>query len=130
MREQIDRLTPVALRRGAFGAALAVVLFLMLRPVQEVSSSNDKIDHALVFAALMALGLWARIPWGWLFAGLSPYAVLTEVLQATATSARHGDPRDVVADLLGLAVALAIGQLVAGLRRARRASSDPVRPPG
>jgi hypothetical protein len=117
----------LTLRRVVFAVALVVVLVLMLRPVQEVSSSNDKADHLLVFAFLAVLGLWAAVGTPGLVAGLTGYAVLTEVLQARATSDRHGDPVDVLADLLGVALGVL---LVVGLRKARRASSDRARRPG
>ena len=115
------------LRRTVFLLALVVVLVLMLRPVQEVSSSSDKLDHAMVFAALAVVGTWARVePWR-LVVGLAVYGALTEVLQSVATTRRQGDPLDFVADLVGI---LVIAVVVLVVRRARAASIGPARPRG
>lgn len=115
----------LVIRRTAFAALLGFVLFLMLRPVQEVSTSNDKIDHVVVFVVITLVGVWAALRLRWLVPGLAAYAVLTEVLQGTVTTARHGDPRDLVADVVGI---LLVALLVLVLRRVRRASNGP-RPP-
>ena len=109
------------LRRGVFALALVVVTVLMLRPVSDVSSSNDKVDHLIVFGALTLLGLWARVSPLLLMLGLTGYAVLTEVAQATLTSSRRGDPRDVLADVIGVLLVLGSVRL---FRTVRGASTD------
>lgn len=119
---------PVVLRRTTFAAALAVVMFLMLRPAQEVSTSNDKFDHLIVFGVLAALGLWARVRPVWLVAGLAAYAVLTEVLQATVTTSRFGDPKDALADMVGVLLVVGAYAAIARIRTVRGASSAPRRP--
>lgn len=117
----------LVVRRTAFLLALVVVLALMLRPVQEVSSSNDKIDHVAVFVALTVLGAWSQVQLRWLVPGLITYGAVTEVLQAQVTSDRHGDPMDLVADAAGV---LATALIVLAFRRVRAASSGPGRPHG
>lgn len=94
----------LTLRRVLFAAALVFVTVQMLRPVPDVSSSNDKFDHVFVFAALTVLGWFAAVRWRHLVPGLVVYAVATEVMQATLTSNRHGDPLDVLADVVGIVV--------------------------
>lgn len=120
----------LALRRMAFAAALIVTTVLMLVPSPGTATSNDKTDHLLVFGTLTLLGAWALIPTRWLVPGLIAYAALTELLQATVTQSRHGDLLDVAADSLGIVIGLLVAAVIANLRTARRASSDPSRPPG
>lgn len=115
------------LRQAAFATALVVTTVLMLVPSPGTASSNDKVDHVLVFATLTLLGAWAMVPTRWLVPGLIAYAALTELLQAAATEVRHGDLLDVAADLVGIAVGVLIA---AAFRRARRASSDRDQRPG
>ena len=113
------------LRRLAFGAALAVTTVLMLVPSPGTASSNDKVDHVLVFATLTLLGAWAMVPTRWLVPGLIAYAALTELLQAAATEVRHGDLLDVAADLVGIAVGVLIAGLIVRYNKARYRRARP-----
>ena len=74
-----------------------------------------------------------------LLGGLTAYAAATEVLQGLLPINRHADPRDLVADiagvLVGLAVELGVGATALAALRARltgvgRGGRCPCRPPG
>lgn len=108
----------ILLARLAFAAALGVVTWLMLTPIPEgTPQPNDKVTHLIVFGLLALLGRAARIPWLPLVLGVAVYAVLTETLQATLTTTRMGDPRDAVADWVGLAIGSALAAAVERLTR-------------
>jgi VanZ family protein len=76
---------------------------------------------------LALAGRWARVPWVALAAGLAAYAATTEVLQSLLPVNRHGDVRDWLADLAGVAIGAAVSLLLA--RAARRGAPSPSRPP-
>ena len=64
----------------------------------------DKVVHALLFAALAGT---ARLRFGGLrsaLAAVAAYAVVSELVQGLLLSTRSGDPYDVVADLVGVAL--------------------------
>lgn len=131
---------PIVVRQLAFAAAMVLVTVMMLMPSPGTTTSNDKVDHVLVFAVLALLGAWAEVPYRWLVPGLAAYAVFTELLQAVGTEVRHGDVLDVAADLVGIGAGLLVAAAIARWRRARYqrdrlrtarpASSDPVPPRG
>jgi len=101
-------LSPRALRICAVAAVVAI-LVLALWPTSEsmpLHTAWDKADHVAAFAALTILGLraWPSCPLR-VLSGMFLYGVLIEVLQAF-TSWRRGDWRDVVADVVGLALGI------------------------
>ena len=101
--------------RAVFGAALLGVFMLALLPVApvvHVFSWQDKLEHAMAFAALMLLG---GVAWSVarrrVAAGLLVYGAAIEAAQGLTTW-RVADPRDWLADALGVALgALLIGAL-------------------
>lgn len=104
--------------RLLFLAALPLMFWLALRPapdIVQVVSWQDKIEHALLFAALALLGRtgWPQRP-GMLALGLLAYGAAMEVAQSF-TAYRVGDPLDWLADAAGLLVLLP-----AVMRRPRR----------
>jgi len=111
---------PLPLRLAAFGSAVAVLMWLSLAPVSELPGVTfwDKAQHALAYFVLTGLGLTLfptramRIV-GFVF-GLG---IGIEVAQALGHAGRQGDWHDVVANSLGLV--LALGVFVA-VRRVRR----------
>lgn len=112
------------------GTAVAALgdLLAALIPWHDASdtgeSSNDKLVHAALFGA-WAFSLrrgWPSTSPLWLIAGLSSFAVLTEVLQ-TQIPGRTADLADGIADLGGAALGLALGGLT--LLRQNRALSRP-----
>ena len=80
------------------------------------SSTNDKAGHLLTFAALALSGRWAGVPVLALLGGLTAYAAATEVLQAVLPINRHGDPRDLLADIVGVLLGLALSWALAHVR--------------
>ncbi len=114
---QWNRVTP-GLARTVFAVLLLWSLILLLRPGDPVgpSSVDDKIGHLLTFAALALAGRWAGLPALGLLVGLTAYAAITEVLQAVLPINRHGDLRDLAADVGGVLAGLALGWAVARWR--------------
>lgn len=98
-------------------------------PGEDLPSSpvSDKLEHAAIFAVLALTARFAGLRTVGVAVGLASYAVVSEVLQSTLPINRDGDWHDLVADSIGIAVGL-VGWAV--LRRARRSSSAPGRPPG
>jgi VanZ family protein len=106
---------PLGLRLALYALAVAVLLYLCLAPSRELPQVNvwDKAEHAAAWLVLAGLGL-LLFPRRVVAIGLFAVAVgvLVELLQATPLIARDADVRDVLADSVGVAVALAIGRLV------------------
>ena len=82
----------------------------------------DKLVHVVVFGAVLWAGRRAGLPDRVLVPVLVVHAVVSELVQATLLPGRSGDPADVAADLVGVAVVA-----VAGRRWNRRRGSRPER---
>jgi hypothetical protein len=79
----------------------------------------DKVVHVVMFAVPAAIGVLARLrPW---LVGLvlAVHAPVSEVVQHLWIPTRSGDPWDVVADWVGVALGLAVGRLVVTRRSSR-----------
>ncbi len=85
----------------------AYLLFLPSPPDAPMFPQADKLVHAAIFGAPSLTGLIAGLPRRGLVIGLALYAVASEVVQHVFLSDRGGDPRDVAADLAGIALAVA-----------------------
>lgn len=116
-----------ALLRTAFVAALIGAFVLALLPAPDTPrlvSWQDKIEHAVLFFALMVLGAAAwRERVAVIAAGLLGYGAAMELAQAL-TDYRFGDSADWLADALGVAA----GLFAIGARRAwkrRRGAAGP-----
>lgn len=108
------------LLRFAFIVTLIGVFWLAIMPAPDVVRIvewQDKIEHAVLFAALALLGVsaWPRAPLR-LGLFLLAYGAAIEVAQ-TWTGYRFGDPWDWLADAAGLLVLLPFA-----VRRRREAS--------
>lgn len=79
----------------------------------------DKVVHAAVFLAPALLGLLAGARPAVLAPLLIAHAVVSELVQQFALPGRGGDPWDAVADIVGVAIGMALGSAL--LLRARRA---------
>jgi VanZ family protein len=104
----------------AFGCALVVQCWALYTPSPPSASTGlplDKAVHLLLFAGVGLLGALAGIPARWLLLGLVLQAVLSELAQGAWLSERGADGWDVVADLVGAILGVAIG-----VRLARRSS--------
>jgi VanZ family protein len=78
----------------------------------------DKVVHAVVFGAVLWAGVRCGIRVLPLTAVLLLHAVLSELIQATLLPNRSGDPADVLADGLGVLIALVIVQRPRAISRA------------
>ena len=67
----------------------------------------DKVVHGIVFALPVLLAGAARLPrWRWLAVALAVHAPVSELIQHTVLPHRSGDPLDVLADLVGVGLAV------------------------
>lgn len=104
-------------RRWARWAAVAAVMLQLAvlywpRPPSVPSGGLplDKVAHLVVFALPVVALSAAGAPRRWVAAVMVGHAVASELAQQALLARRSGDPADVVADLIGVAV----GALVAG----------------
>jgi hypothetical protein len=88
-------------------AAFAFAMAIAPTPPQLVDIW-DKLQHMLAFAVLAGLAAMAypRFPALKLFAGLSAFGAIIEVVQAIPQLHRDSDPMDWVADTIAVGVAL------------------------
>lgn len=96
---------------GALGVALlvqAVVLYAPQGGGDPPFPNADKVVHLAVFFVPALLALAARLPARGVVALLGVHAVVSEVVQGVVLAGRSGDPLDVVADLAGVALAVAV----------------------
>lgn len=70
---------------------------------------TDKLLHAAIFAAPAFCAVMAGLRWWLVGILLAAQAVVSELVQALALVERSGDPWDLVADLVGLAAGLLLG---------------------
>ncbi len=98
-----------------FGGVLLLSLLAFFTPGPDLPAGpdiSDKAEHAAIFVVLALTGRLAGLGAGRLGAGLVGYAVVSEVLQAVLPIHRDGDWHDVVADVVGVGVGLALVALV------------------
>jgi hypothetical protein len=109
------------LARTVFALLLGVSLVMFLTPGDEVPQQgpDDKVVHALIFVVLAGAGRWAATPWAPLGLGLVAYAAVTETLQALLPIDRHGDVRDLLADVSGVLLGLVLSCVASRVGRAR-----------
>lgn len=110
---------------------LAVVVQLVALYLPDPPSGGgvpgmDKVVHAVIFLAPALAGVLAGLRPVVLAPLLIAHAAVSEVVQHVALPGRGGDPWDAVADIVGIAVGLAIGAALllrmGGDRPAARAS--------
>ena len=79
-------------------------------------SGFDKLEHALVYAVLTLwfTGLVARRQYTLVVLGLAALGLSLEFLQHAMQRGRTGDPWDMVANVLGIAVGAALGTWLTG----------------
>ena len=105
--------------RIAFAVSVAAQLAVLYWP-RTVGAGGlphlDKVVHAAVFAAVAATGLLAWAPQrrvvAVVLAALVAHAAASEVVQAVVLPGRSGDVRDVVADLVGVALGVLVTRRV------------------
>lgn len=95
---------------GLFLLALSTVSIFALAPPPAIPQPFhlwDKLQHGIAYAALAWLGGMAFPSRHLLLiCGLILHGAAIEVMQAALTSTRHGDPRDWLADCMGIAIGL------------------------
>lgn len=104
------RLTPWW--RAALLLLLCVITLLALSPAppQQFDLGWDKLNHVAAFATLAVVALWGRCGSLWRVGGaLLAYGGLIEVLQSY-TPNRTGEWPDLLADGVGIALGLVLGQ--------------------
>jgi hypothetical protein len=100
-------------RWAPFVVAVTVNLLVLYWP-RQVSGAQlfpgvDKVVHVGVFALVALTGVRARVPLRWLAGALVIHAVSSELVQHWLLPRRSGDPGDVVADLVGVGLGMALG---------------------
>lgn len=114
--------SPLARRYGAaaFALWLLAILFLSLAPAEATLAPElwgDKVRHALAYFVLTGLGLLAFGPRWTLLVGVLVLGAGVEAAQATMGFGRSGEWADLVANLSGEALAVALWLVVTRLRR-------------
>jgi hypothetical protein len=92
-----------------FAGALLLSMLVLFSPGDQMPSGPwwaDDVVHASVFALLAGTGRMLPVRWSVLAAGLVGYAALTELVHTVAPLHRSGSVWDVLADLVGLGLAL------------------------
>jgi hypothetical protein len=95
-------------RRWIFIAALVGHLTALYWPRTVTAGEGlplDKPVHAVLFGAVLWTGTRAGLSLPWTAAALAGHAVVSEVVQQDLMAHRTGDPQDLLADLVGLALA-------------------------
>ncbi|MPV38972.1 VanZ family protein [Georgenia subflava] len=114
---------PAAARPGTrarilLGVAVALQLLVLYAPrLPDVGPTDvpglDKLGHAVVFAAVTLTGLRAGLRPGLVIGFGLAHAVVSEVLQHAVLPGRSGDPFDVLADVVGVALGLILARRIA-----------------
>lgn len=111
---------PRPLRLVLYAVATAILLAMCLVPQQDLPTAHfgDKIEHSIAWFVLTMTGLLLSHHRPRAIAAFAiGVGVAVELLQATLGFGRHGDWRDLVADALGVVVALALYAVIQRLRR-------------
>ena len=109
-----------ALSRGTFAVVVLVSLAVLFAPASDVPGAPpgvDKLVHGLLFLALALTGRWAGIGRSLLGPALVGYAVVSELVQGLTPLERSASVGDLLADVVGVLVGLALWGL-AGRRPA------------
>ncbi|SPA40324.1 conserved hypothetical protein [Cupriavidus taiwanensis] len=116
----VPTLTPLRWRLLFWASAAAVLALSLMPPTQPLPTTGwDKANHALGFALLGLLGARAYAARGWLlWLGLVAYGGVIELLQGQ-TGYREADWLDLLADMVGVAAAMALVWLVRRLSAPR-----------
>ncbi len=108
-----------------FGVALLVqvwALYVPSAPSVDTGLPLDKVVHAALFALVTWLGL--RLGYRWIIPAMVAQAALSELVQSWFLPQRSGDIADLLADLLGIALAWAISSRPASFAPRRRSAAD------
>ncbi|MFG1624900.1 VanZ family protein [Kribbella sp. NPDC049227] len=99
--------------RAAFVAACLLQLYGVYAPREAGPHVGipmaDKFAHMFLFGSVAFLGLKLRISARWLLGALVANAIVSELAQYYLLPQRDGDPFDVLADLIGVALGAWLG---------------------
>jgi len=111
---------PRPARLGLFALAAAILMVLCLLPSKDLPDpgTGDRFEHSAAWFVLTATG-YALAPNRRLAipAFAIAYGLFLEILQGLSPTGRHADPRDFVADCVG--VGLVVALYLGGRRLAR-----------
>lgn len=103
---------PRPLRIAAFVLSVAVILYLSLAPNEDVPGSElvwDKAAHSIAYTILVIVGLLFSTHRRWMVVlAVWGLGIGIEFAQAAMPFGRQGDPRDALANTIGIAVGLAL----------------------
>lgn len=102
---------PRPVRLGLYGLAAAILLVLCLAPSNTLPDpgTGDRFEHAAAWFVLTITGYLLAPKRRLLIPAFAlAYGAAIEVLQGIVRSGRHGDPRDFVADCVGVALAVMV----------------------
>ena len=110
VRPMLPARFPRPLRLALYALAALILLALCLTPTKDLPDpgTGDRFEHMAAWFVLTLTGLVLAprrrlaIP-----AFALAYGVVIEVLQAITPFGRHGDPKDLVADVVGISLACA-----------------------
>ena len=94
-------------------AALVVQLVVLYSPSDgggQPFPNADKLVHATVFALPVLAGLLARLPTWWVVGAMAVHAPVSELVQWRLLPGRAGEPWDVGADLVGVALGVIVAR--------------------
>lgn len=103
---------------GLFGALLLAQVYLLYLSTgsgEPYFPHDDKVGHLLIFGAPAGLAVLLGRPWA--VGIVVAHALVSEPLQAWLTASRVADPWDLVADLTGIALGVALAALLIRSRR-------------
>jgi VanZ family protein len=97
----------------ASAALIGAVLYLSLAPIEsqaQMPANFDKLEHALAYMLLAVwfAGLYARKDYWRIGLALAALGLVVEILQHVMALGRSGDPRDMVANITGICLGLAL----------------------
>lgn len=101
--------------RVALGLLVVVHLVVLYAPDGGGAppfSGADKVVHVATFASVALAGLRAGLAARWWVPVVAGHAVVSELVQHWLLPHRTGDPADVVADLVGVAVGVLAARLL------------------
>lgn len=99
------------LRRAVLAVAVVVhlvVLYAPSAPAVGGPSLTDEVVHVVVFAVVAWAARGAGLPLAGVVLALLAHAVVSELVQHALLAGRTGDPSDVVADAVGVAVGVVV----------------------
>jgi hypothetical protein len=106
----------VGLAALALGLQLAVLYVPRAPAIATGGLPVDKLVHVAVFALPTVALIGAGVPRGWVIGLMTVHAPLSEVVQDRFLAHRSGDPWDVAADLLGVAIGAFLTRHPSGAR--------------